>query len=222
MTASTAGLVELCLPRDWTELLLPDDEEARDHIDRLLRGTWPGGPAEVWTGGTRALMDWRAAMLDAGVVSHGVVSAPRDRGAAAMWHVQSSVVPLPPVADVDVSAVVAELVRARWGAGPHHVEAFETDMGLGAGVVAERTVLPPARLGDLVGGGPEIVAPPGPVGVAVALACAPRGTHALLVVGVSLDPAQVWELAGLVAIIAGRSRLQPAPAAGDEGEDRSG
>ncbi|MCZ2857870.1 hypothetical protein [Blastococcus sp. VKM Ac-2987] len=221
MTVATSGLVELCLPRDWTELLLPDDDEARDHLDRLVRSTWPGGPAGPRTGSTRALMEWRAAMLDAGVVSHGVVIAPRPEGTPANWHVQTSVVPLPVVPDVDVPAVVAELVRARWGAGPHHVETYETDMGLGVGVVAERTVPPPPGLADLAVRGLEVVADPVRMGVAVALACAPGATQALLVVGVCLDPAQVWELAGLVAVVAGRSRLHPAPAA-DEGEDRSG
>ncbi|MGY2065435.1 hypothetical protein [Blastococcus sp. SYSU DS0619] len=221
MTPGASGLVELCLPRDWTELLLPDDDEARDHLDRLVRGTWPGGPVDVRADSTRALMDWRAAMLDAGVVSHGVVSAPRPEGTAANWHVQTSVVPLPAVPDVDVPAVVAELVRARWGAGPHHVETYETDMGLGVGIVAERTVLPPSQLRDLAVRGLEILAEPVRVGVAVGLACAPGAAQALLVVGVCLDPAQVWELAGLVAVIAGRSRLHPAPA-GNEGEDRSG
>lgn len=221
MRAAASGLVDLCLPRDWTELLLPDDDEARVQLDRLVGGTRPGNPAGVRTDSTGALMQWRAEMRDAGVVSHGVVSAPGPEGAAAGWHVQSSVVPLPALPDVDVTAVVAELVRARWGVGPHHVETFETDMGLGVGVVAERTVLPPARPAGLAVAGSGIVAEPVLVGVAVALACAPGAAQALLVVGVCLDPAQVWELAGLVAVIAGRSRLHPGPA-GDEREDSSG
>ncbi|MGY1914447.1 hypothetical protein [Blastococcus sp. SYSU DS0973] len=221
MTASSSVVAELCVPADWAELLLPDDDAAHACFDELARATWPSGPVEVRAAAARALLSWRAAVLARGAVSHGVVSAPHPGGGTATWHVLSAVVTLPAVGEVDLGALLAELLRAQGAEELLHVEAFETDLGLGVGLVAEHTVVPPPQLGALVARGIEVVAGPVAVGVAAALACAPGAEQGLLVVGVSLAPEQVWEVAGLVAVVTGRSRLHPAPS-GDQGEDRSG
>lgn len=219
MTTTATGAVELCVPADWAEILLPGREEAEAYFDRLARATWPNGPDEIWARSTEVLRGWRLAMLRRGVVSHGIVSAPRSDGALAQWQVMTSVVALPAAPDLDLTAVLAEVFREQ-GHGLRHLETFETDMGLGVGIVGEREVLPPSGLGDLAARGLPVVEEPIRVGTAAALACAPGGVHGLLVVGVCLAPDQVAELAGLVAVIAGRSRVH-VPTGSDEEEDEA-
>jgi hypothetical protein len=218
--ASVSGVVDLCVPADWAEILLPDAEEAQSYFAQLVRQTWPNGSEQLWRGGTEVLLSWRSTMLDRGAVSHGVVSAPHPDGGTAQWHVLTSVVELPVAPELDVTAMLAELVRAQ-GHDVQYVEQFETDMGLGVGMMGQHEVAPPAGLEALAARGLTTVDEPVRVGMAAALACEPGAAHALLVVGVCLDPDQVVELAGLVAVIAGRSRVRPAPAETD-GEDGRG
>ena len=118
---------------------------------------------------------------------------------------------LPPVPDIDVTAVLARLC-AEQGENVRSVEQFETDMGLGVGILAEREVRPTPLPGMPAS---ELDDQPIRMGVAAALACEPGARHGLLIVGVCFSPAQTTELAGLVAVIAGRSRVRPGPAGGE-------
>lgn len=213
---SSSGVVDLCLPADWSDVLLPDDAEARVYFDALARQTWPHGPDEVWEGCRELLMDWRRTLLAQGAISHGLVEGVQPDGTPARWQVVTSVVPLPVLPDVDVTALLAQLVRAE-SPEVRHVENYETDMGLGVGLIAERDVLPPAGLERLRARGLPVTEQTVRVGLAAALACEPGAAVGLLVVGVCLAPDQVHALAGLVAIIAGRSRVRPAPAGSDGG-----
>jgi hypothetical protein len=206
------GVVDLCLPSDWSDLLLPDDVEALLSFAALVRQAWPHGPAEVWEGCCDLLMEWRRTLSARGAISHGLVEDVRPDGTPVRWQVITSVVPLPALSpDVDVCALLAELVRAKVP-DVRHVETYGTDMGLGVGLIAEQDVLPPAGLERLAARGPVVTEATVRVGLAAALACEPGATVGLLVVGVCLAPEQVWELAGLVGIMAGRSRVRPSPA----------
>jgi hypothetical protein len=149
-------------------------------------------------------------MLARGAVSHGVISASLPDGTPARWQVLASVVDLPPHPDVDVTAILGELTRSH-ESDLHHVETFPTDMGLGVGMIGHREVRPWAGMPDLPALGFAVGADPLRVGTAAALACAPGAVRGLLVVGVCLAPEQVLELAALVAVIAGRSRIRPTP-----------
>ena len=213
MTAP-AGVVDLCVPADWAEIVLPDAEQAQHTFADLVRRTWPRGPEELWTAAAEVLHGWRRVLMERGAVSLGLVSVPREDGPRAEWQVLTSVVELPAEPDVDVTAVLARVVEEQ-GENVLHVERFDTDMGLGVGLVAEREIRP------LQVPGMPVVAPGGePVraGVAAALACEPGARHGLLVVGVFFAAEQVTELAALVAVIAGRSRVRPG-ALGGEGLD---
>lgn len=215
MTVAASGVVELCAPVDWAELLVPDTGDAAVYFAHLVRQTWPNGPEEIWAGGTEALLGWRRTMLARGAVSHGVVSAPHPGGGAAQWHVLTSVIELPVAPEVDLAAVLTRLVPAH-GLDVEYVEAFETDMGLGVGMMGHHAVSPPAGLEGLAARGLAVVDEPVRTGLAAALACEPEAAHALLVVGICLDPDQVLELAGLIGVMAGRSRVRPASADDDE------
>jgi hypothetical protein len=133
-----------------------------------------------------------------------VVSAETDEGAPVRWHVLTSVVRLPAVSDVDLTSVLARLVAVS-GREVLQVERFATDMGLGLGLIAQPEAAPPAL----------DAWPPAPtddqprLGAAAALSYAPGTGLGLLVIGMSVSPDQVLELAALVAVIAGRSRLLP-------------
>ena len=198
------GAVELCLPADWCEVLIDDGDDARAHVERVLRETWPTCPEHLRAGSEELLLRWREDLLARGAVSHGVVSAETDEGAPARWHVLTSVVRLPAHSDVDLTSVLTRLVAAS-GREVLHVERFETDMGLGFGLIAQPEVA-----------APEIATIPlaaadgqGRLGAAAALSYAPGTGLGLLVVGMSVSPGQVLELTALVAVIAGRSRLLP-------------
>lgn len=208
MKAPPAGVVDLCLPADWCDLVLGDDAGARARFAGLAQQVWPGAPEDVRASVTDALVAWRARLVAAGAVSHGVVGAVAPGGEPAVWHVISSVVELPRSPELDLTAVLAELLPARIQ-DVLHVERFETDLGLGVGFVATPEVLPPP--GTDPGAGPAAGGRTVRTGLAGALACAPGAGHGLLVTGACLAAGQVAELAALVAMIAGRSRLRPAP-----------
>jgi hypothetical protein len=198
------GVVDLCLPTDWCEVLLDDGDDPRAHVERVIRETWPTCPEHLRVGSEELLLRWREDLLARGAVSHGVVSAETDEGAPVRWHVLTSVVRLPAVSDVDLTSVLARLVAVS-GREVLQVERFATDMGLGLGLIAQPEAAPPAL----------DAWPPAPtddqprLGAAAALSYAPGTGLGLLVVGMSVSPDQVLELAALVAVIAGRSRLLP-------------
>jgi hypothetical protein len=213
-TRTSVEVVDLCVPTDWAELLLPDAGDAGACFDQLVRRSWPNGPAELWSGGTAVLTAWRDTALARGAVSHGVISASLPDGTPARWQVVAGVVDLPPQPDVDVTAVLGELIRAH-ESDLHHVETFPTDMGLGVGMIGHREVRPSAGLPGVPALGIAVGHDPIRMGTAAALACAPGAVRGLLVVGVCLAPEQVLELAALVAVMAGRSRIRPTPTEDD-------
>jgi hypothetical protein len=211
MTGTQDATVELCLPADWCDVLLDEGPDPRFHMEQVVRRTWPTCPPSLWEGSVAVLLRWREDMLARGTVSHGIVSASTDDGAAVRWHIVSSVVALPRAPEIDLSAVLSQYVRATH---PEivHVETFETEMGMGVGLIGHPQVTPPDGLSAL---GIPAVHDPVRLGMAAALSYAPAATHGLLVLGLAVAPEQVAELAGLIAVIAGRSRLhaEPAPAA---------
>jgi hypothetical protein len=219
VTGSISGVVGLHLPADWCDLILGDDADADARFTQLARRTWPSGSEQLWAAAAGALRAWRERLVAGGAVSHGVVSAMRPDGTAANWHILTSVVVLPSTLDIDLSALMVRLVQARFD-DLRHVEQFETDLGLGVGLIAEPTVFPPPGLPGLVGApvgaGQQAVR----MGMAAALACAPGAEQGLLVVGVTLEAGQVAELAALVALIAGRSRLRPVAAPSVSGQSQ--
>ncbi|RBY95913.1 hypothetical protein DQ237_12295 [Blastococcus sp. TF02-8] len=205
-----AGVVDLCVPADWAELVLPDAHEAEHAFAELVRRTWPRGPEALWSSAASVLHAWRRALMRRGAVSFGLVSVPRPDAPRAEWQVLTSVVRLPADPDIDVTAVLARMCEDQ-GAHILHVERFDTAMGLGVGLVATREIRP-ARLPGM----PVTASDGQPIrmGMAAALACEPGGRDGLLVVGVCFAVEQTADLAALVAVIAGRSRVRPGPQKG--------
>ncbi len=213
------GAIELCLPTDWCEVLIDDGDDARAHVERVLRTTWPTCPERLHAGSVELLLRWREALLARGTVSHGLVSTQTGDGVPVRWHVLTSVVRLPEVSDVDLTALLTRLV-ATTGQEVLHVERFATDIGLGLGLIAQPEVAAPALDGIPLPAAP--VASTGGqrrLGATAALSYAPGSGLGLLVVGMSATPEQVMELAALVAVIAGRSRLR-LPSEGPSAETR--
>jgi hypothetical protein len=198
------GAVALCLPADWCEILVDDGNDPRTHVDDVIRTTWPTCPEHLRAGSVELLLGWQEELRARGVVSHGLVNASTDDGTPVRWHVLTSVVRLPAVSDVDLTSVLTRLVAAS-GRDVLQVERFGTDMGLGLGLMAQPVVAPPA----LATGLPDPADSQRRLGAAAALSYAPGTGLGLLVVGMSVSPDQVLELAALVAVIAGRSRLVP-------------
>lgn len=204
--AGAEGAVELCLPTDWCEILSDDGDDPRAHVERVIRTTWPTCPEHLRAGSVELLLHWREDLLTRGAVSHGVANAWTGEGAPVRWHVLTSVVRLPVVPDVDLTSVLTRLVAAS-GRDVLQVERFGTDMGLGLGLIARPEVaVPVLATGPLAPADGQRR-----LGAAAALSYAPGAGLGLLVVGMSVSPDQVLELAALVAVIAGRSRLVPQP-----------
>lgn len=211
---ATDAAVELCLPTGWCEVLIDDGDDARAHVERVIRETWPSCPEHLRAGGEKLLLGWREDLLSRGAVSHGVVHTETDEGAPVRWHVLTSVVRLPVVRDVDLTSVLTRLVAAK-GRDVLHVERFETEMGPGFGLIAQPEVAaPPLAMVPLAAADGERR-----LGVAAALSYTPGTGLGLLVIGMSVSPDQVSELAALVAVIAGRSRLL-LPSESPSGETR--
>jgi hypothetical protein len=198
------GAVALCLPADWCEILIDDGDDARAHVEQVLRTTWPTCPEHLRADSVELLLRWREDLLARGAVSHGLVNTRTNEGAPAQWHVLTSVVRLPKATDVDLTSVLTRLVAAS-GQEVLQVERFATDMGLGLGLIARPEVAAPVLAGV------SLASSEGSrrLGAAAALSYAPGTGLGLLVVGMSVSPDQVLELAALVAVIAGRSRLLP-------------
>jgi hypothetical protein len=202
--AGAEASVVLCLPVDWCEILIDDGDDARAHVDRVLRETWPSCPEQLRAGSVEVLLRWQEDLRARGTVSHGLVDTWTDGGAPVRWHVLTAVVRLPEVPDVDLTSVLTQLVAVT-GRDVLHVERFPTDMGLGFGLIAQPEVAA-RELADLPVASTD---GPGRLGAAAALSYAPGTGLGLLVIGMSVSPDQVLELAALVAVIAGRSRLLP-------------
>ena len=218
MTASTSGVVDLFVPPDWTEILAGEHVgQARELFTLLAEQTWPHGPDAVRRAAVAALLQWREQLLQLGAVSHGILTAPHADGTLARWQLLTLVVDLPQVPELDLAAVVGSLLSTQLQ-DVTYVERFATDMGTGVGLISQPLLAAPQHEA------PQHEAPqpaePVRIGLAAALACAPMAPQGLLVVAVCLDPLHVVELAALVALVAGRSRLRPpGPPAADPADD---
>lgn len=238
------GEVELFVPHDWFDLLAdtppgPEaDADADARFAQLLAETFPAMDKATLDAGVDALLALRAAMFDAGIISHGVVNCPRDpaadpaeaarrvvesgdRSTWVTWHVLSALIEVPAVTpELDVGELMARLLGQDLDPDASHVESFATEMGCGTGLIMQPTF--PSAAAAVAAGQPQgadavanlDLPDPGPepvrFGLAAALASAPGGGPALLVVGMSVDPTQVLELGCLVAAIAGNSRIHAA------------
>jgi hypothetical protein len=179
-----------------------DREATRARCADLVRLTYPNTPPERREAFTDGLMYCYDRLFSEGVLMYGVITAPLpSTGAQAVWQVHAGVVHVPPTpAEMDLGALLSRVFDGQFQEKVAYVEQFTTKMGLGFGFLSQPPV--PEDWGD-------DVAPDLRTGLAGVLACPPEGGKGLLVIGTSLDPDQVRELAGLVAVIAGHSVFSP-------------
>jgi hypothetical protein len=204
--AEPLGSVKLCVPHDWFDLLADgaDREAARSRCAEIVRRTYPTASEDRRNEFVNALMAWHETLLGSGVLVYGIVSAPMpdDPATAANWQVFAGVVDVPAAStEVDLGALLAQAYGAR-AEGPTYQESFTTDMGIGLGFITQ----PVIRVA-----GDQDALSQAQIGLVGALSCPPGGERGLLVLGISLTPEHVWELAGLVAAIAGRSVFEEDP-----------
>ena len=141
-----------------------------------------------------------------------------DGAGHATWHILAGAVGLPEAGEVDLSAVVARALGAQLDSQVSVVEAFETDLGLGVGLITQPVIEPPSDVPDELARLGVDTDEPVRVGLAAGLAFPPDGGFGFLVAGMCVDPEQVLELAAVVAVIAGRARLQEAHVNGSSSE----
>lgn len=201
-TGITPGEVKFFVPPDWFDLMADgaDKEATRARCAELVRLTYPNTPAERREEFTNGLLYCHDRFLADGVLMYGVITAPLpSTGAQAVWQVYAGVVAVPErPAEVDLGELLAQVFDQQFAEKMAYVESFPTDMGLGFGFISQPPVLVPSD-GE---GDPGTEMRTGLAGV---LSCPPDGGRGLLVIGTCLDPDQVRELAGLVAVIAGHS-----------------
>ncbi|MCT7352308.1 hypothetical protein N4P33_08980 [Streptomyces sp. 15-116A] len=205
MDAQPLGRVNLFVPKDWFDLLSDgmNREATRSRCADIVRRTYPTVPGHRQDQFVDALMEWHTTLLTSGVLLYGIVSAPlpEEPETAVNWQVMAGVIDVPNLsADVDLGALLSQAYGARME-GPSYQESFTTDMGIGFGFISQPVVGP--RDGSDSSGAT--------IGLVGALSCPPGGRQGLLVIGISLTPEHVWELAGLVSAIAGRSTFEEPP-----------
>ncbi|MFF1375749.1 hypothetical protein [Streptomyces sp. NPDC058308] len=201
------GRIELFVPPDWFDLLADgaDKEATRARCAEMIRLTYPNTPARRREEFVDGLMKCHECYLADGALMYGVITAPLpSTGAQAVWQVQAGVVAVPQAPDeVDLGELMSRVFDAQLKGQVAYVERFTTEMGIGIGFLSQPPVPVPEDWEEEV---PADLR----TGLAGALACPPEGGKGLLVIGTCLDPHQVRELAGLVAIIAGNSDFLPA------------
>lgn len=229
-----SGQVRLLVPPDWFDLMADgsDRDATRVRCAELVLRTYPETRPERREDFVDGLMVWYDQLFADGVLMYGVITAPLPTsGEQAAWQVYAGVVPVPATpAEMDLGALVSRIFAGRLhtGAAPGdasgagtfaYVEQFATEIGLGFGFISQPPVqVPDDWEGELPGN-----LPPAPrTGLAGALACPPEGGKGLLVIGTSLDPDQVRELAGLVAVIAGHSTFTNKPPQAPDHPGRTG
>ncbi|AZM46819.1 hypothetical protein DMB38_14295 [Streptomyces sp. WAC 06738] len=204
MGTLTPGRIQLYAPADWFDLMADGGDRAatRARCAELVRLTYPRTAAERREQFTDALLAWHDVLYADGVLMNGIVTAPLpSSGEQAAWLVFAGVVEVPEnPSDLDLGELMTSVFAEHYRAAPAYTEAYATDMGMGFGFVAQ-PALPRAAVAGVEGAGED----PVQVGLAGALATPSGGGLGLLVVGTSLNPLQAGELAGLVAVIAGRS-----------------
>lgn len=215
------------------------DDAARGRFFDLAAATYPRADRMIIEATVDGLMAWRSVVLSRGVVSHGVVSCPfpadtdaeaplapepgADSKSRASWHVLTAILRVPRLSpDCDLGELLARMVGAQLDPGGSYIEAFTTDMGCGVGLLLQPTI--PAETGAATSAWDQVASTLAENGVttttqtsrryglAAALAFPAGGGPGLLVTGICMDPTQLLELAGLVAVIAGRSKVWPVAA----------
>ncbi|MET9758702.1 hypothetical protein ABZ016_06545 [Streptomyces sp. NPDC006372] len=201
-TGIKPGEINLFVPPDWFDLMADgtDREATRARCAELVRATYPNTPAERREEFTNGLLYCYDRYLVDGVLMYGVITAPLpSTGAQAVWQVYGGVVAVPErPEEMDLGELLAQVFDQQFSEEMAYVETFPTDAGLGFGFISQPAVLVPHDWeGDA---GTETR-----TGLAGVLSCPHDGGKGLLVIGTSLDPDQVRELAGLVAVIASHS-----------------
>ncbi|MFE0474067.1 hypothetical protein ACFW2V_20895 [Streptomyces sp. NPDC058947] len=198
----TPGEVSFFVPPDWFDLMADgtDREATRARCAELVRLTYPNTPEQRRQEFTDGLLYCYDRFLADGVLMYGVITAPLpSTGTQAAWQVYGGVVAVPERPDeMDLGELLAQVFDQRFADKMAYVERFPTDMGLGFGFICQPPVAVPRDWEGEVG--TELR-----TGLAGVLTCPADGGKGLLVIGTSLDPDQVRELAGLVAVIAGHS-----------------
>lgn len=196
------GEVKFFVPPDWFDLMADgrDREATRARCAELVRLTYPNTPAERRADFTEGLLYCYDKYLADGVLMYGVITTPLpSTGSQAVWQVYGGVVDVPERPDeLDLGALMERVFDEHFAQTMAYVERFTTAMGEGFGFISQPEVQVP---------GDWDAHPDGQLrtGLAGVLACPPEGGKGLLVIGTCLDPDQVRELAGLVAVIAGHS-----------------
>ncbi|MFF4250901.1 hypothetical protein ACFY1L_06825 [Streptomyces sp. NPDC001663] len=208
MSASTEssgtgiGEVKLFVPPDWFDLMADgrNREATRARCAELVRLTYPNTPDERREDFTEGLLYCYDKYLADGVIMYGVVTAPMpSSGSQAAWQVYGGVVAVPErPAELDLGVLLERVFDERLAQTMAYVERFTTAIGEGFGFISQPPVQLPRDWDDDSGTQMR-------TGLAGVLSCPPEGGKGLLIIGTCLDPDQVRELAGLVAVIAGHS-----------------
>lgn len=200
------GQVKLYVPPDWFDLMAEgtDWDATRARCAELVRRTYPDTPEERREAFTDGLMDCYDRYFADGVLMYGVMTAPLpSTGAQAVWQVHAGLVKVPSTpAELDLGTLMSRVFDEQFQERAAYIERFTTDMGFGIGFLAQPLVHVPEDWADDVDADLR-------TGLAGVLSCPPEGGKGLLVIGTCVDPDQVRELAGLVAVIGGSSVFIP-------------
>lgn len=198
--------IEFQLPPDFVDLLQPaDDDEARVVHDQLFARMFPRAGDDDRAYLVDGLMMWRARMIEAGFVMHGIVAIPAGpvTPVPVHWHVLAGLVDAPTSDEVDVGTLAERFLGAELGPAAY-TESFPSDMGWGVGMITT------AALPDLDLPLPRTdVEMPATVGLSAAVVGAHNQKKALLVLGLSFDTAQTVEVGALVALISAHAIVRP-------------
>lgn len=202
-TSPPAAMLQL--PTDWLNLLEDADDAAaaRRRYERLVQQVFPGMEPQMQSHAVNAMVEWREMVWGSGILAFGIVAVPADgERTEALWQVLVRLVHLPSISpELNPGTALSHLMKGTYEHA-FHVEAFETEMGPGAGFVAK---LPMTFTTDSAEEpGKEMM-----LGASAAIACPPGGGWSILVAGVSRDPEQAEELGFLVGQIAGHSKTVP-------------
>ncbi|WP_062209212.1 hypothetical protein [Streptomyces sp. NBRC 109706] len=197
---------QLYLPTDWLNFLEDGDnrDAARRRYEQLMGRLYPNMPAEGHREIVDGLMLWRDSLWTGGFLAHGIISVPADGGEkAAFWQILVAAMKLPPTnAELDTSALLQRMVGSSELDYLTHVEQYQTEMGLGLGLIGRPPITLPG--GDIARGSDG---EPRRTGMAAALSYAPGAEFGIIAIGSCLEPEQDRQLAMMVALIAGKSKL---------------
>lgn len=208
MTQTFDGTYELLVPTGMFNVLEPEDrDEATTAFTDLFTRMFPSivpSELEMLVDG---ILRWRDILLDQGIIFHGVVGL--DAGqeieghvfGAVHWHVFAGVVEVPAYQELDAGSMISRILGHQFTTPGTHLEAFETVMGWGAGLITEIGTLPVAHPAN------DVIALPAQIAVSAVLSGAHGSDRALLVVGLVADVEQKHEMAALVGYMGGKSTI---------------